>query len=62
MANSLIKSTVLVGEEERTTRDRPRATNDGRTPTLKDLIASQTIPLFTISYELVTKSKRPRTR
>jgi hypothetical protein len=53
MANNLIKSTVLYGEH-----DVGRVKNGNAAPskimTMKDLVAPQTIPLFTISYELLT--------
>jgi hypothetical protein len=48
MANKLVKSKVLYGDEEKTTNVEPK-----KLMTLKDMVAPQTIPLFTIHYDLV---------
>jgi hypothetical protein len=59
MENKLpVKSTVLYGEGEdgRWAKADKRRTS---VPTLKDLVAPQIIPVFTICCELQTSGKRP---
>jgi hypothetical protein len=63
MANrELVISSVLHGTEEKPTADRPRAMSDGRVPTFKDLMAPQTVDLFTINYNILTMPRRPMSR
>jgi hypothetical protein len=48
VANKLVKSKVLYGDEKKINNAAPRTLM-----TLKDMCAPQTIPLFTIHYDLV---------
>ena len=58
MGNKLpVISTVLYGEEEKVKNDRSQTVKT--VPSLKDLVAPQTVPLFTINYELIPIRKRP---
>jgi hypothetical protein len=53
-----VRSSVLYGEEGRWAKGADQRTSEKRVLTMKDLVAPQRIELFTITFELVTKSKR----
>jgi hypothetical protein len=58
MANKLpVKSTVLYGDEDRRRAKVDRTCETKKVITLKELVAPQTVPLFIISYELLTNER-----
>jgi hypothetical protein len=62
MANTLpVKSSAIFGEEEWTKSDGPNVVGR-KVRTLKDLVAPQTIWLFTINYDLVAIPSKPKSR
>jgi hypothetical protein len=59
MTNKLpVKSTVLYDDEDGRRAKVERTCETNKVMTLKELAAPQTVPLFTISYELLTNGKR----